>query len=132
MGFGNKKSTLSLSKKTFTNGLATSNKKLIVNFLKDSVIAKQIVLGQIVKTQYLVQPHKKISLTSLTEEILSQYNSLQVLPICHGVFEEQWVSACEEYNHKNKYQNGKRMFHVDVSHTLKNPKQKMSTINKTV
>ena len=132
VGFGDKKSTLSLSKKTFINGLATSNKKLIVHFLKDSVIAKQIALGQIIKTQYLVHPHKKISLTSLTEEILSQYNSLQVLPICHGVFEEQWVSACEEYNHKNKYQNGKRMFHVDVSHTLKNPKQKMSTINKTV
>ena len=41
MGFGDKKSTLSLSKKTFINGLATSNKKLIVHFLKDSVIAKQ-------------------------------------------------------------------------------------------
>ena len=83
VGFGDKKSTLSLSKKTFLDGLATSNKKLIVNFLKDSVIAKQIVLGQIIKTQYLVQPHKKISLTSLTEEILSQYNSLQVQPIIY-------------------------------------------------
>ena len=35
VGFGDKKSTLSLSKKTFINGLAASNKKLIVNFLKD-------------------------------------------------------------------------------------------------
>ena len=53
VAFGDKKSTLSLSKKTFINGLATSNKKLTVIFLKDSVIAKQIVLGQIIKPSIL-------------------------------------------------------------------------------
>ena len=53
VAFGDKKSTLSLSKKTFINGLATSNKKLTVIFLKDSVTATQIVLGQIIKPSIL-------------------------------------------------------------------------------
>jgi len=43
----------------------------------------------------------------LTEEILSLYNSLQLVPICCGIFEEHWVSACEQYNYKNQVQRWK-------------------------
>ena len=68
----------------------------------------------------------------LTKEILSLYNSLQLVPICCRIFEEQWVSVCEQYNHKNKYKDGKAMFYIHEAHTLHHPKNRLTTINKTI
>ena len=96
---------LTISKDVLINGLATNNKKLIINFMKDSIISKHIVLGQTTSTHYILQPHQKMPLEDLTKEILSQIKSLQDVPICYGIFEEQWVTACEQYNLKNKYSN---------------------------
>ena len=42
-------SNLTVSKTEFINGLATNNKKMTVNFLKDAIIAKFIVLGKAVQ-----------------------------------------------------------------------------------
>ena len=120
VGFSNN-STLTLSRNVIINGSVTGNKKLSTNFLKVSIIAKNIVLGQTVSSQYLLQPCKKISLVSLTEEILAKFYNLDILPICYGIFEEQWVSACERHNQKNKYRGGKCKFHVD-HHNLNHPK----------
>ena len=41
-----KQSSLMLSKNVLLNGIVTNNKKLIVNFLKDSVLVKFDVLGR--------------------------------------------------------------------------------------
>ena len=127
-----KKSSLTMSKSLFIDGKVTNNKKLLIKFLKDSIIAKHMVLGETIKTQFLLQPHRKMSIECLTEKILSLYNSLQLVPICCGIFEEQWVSVCEQYNHKNKYKDGKAMFHIDEAHSLHHPKNKMTIINKTI
>ena len=63
-------SNLTVSKTEFINGLATNNKKITVNFLKDAIIAKFIVLGKTVQIHFLLQPHKKMSLSCLTTEII--------------------------------------------------------------
>jgi len=127
-----RKSSLTMSKNEFINGMVTNNKKLLINFLKDSIVAKHIVLGETIKTHFLLQPQRKMSIESLTKEILSLHNNLQLVPICCGIFEEQWVSVCEQYNHKNKYKDGKAMFYIDEVHTLHHPKNRLTTINKTV
>lgn len=127
-----KKSSLTMSKNEFINGMVTNNKKPLINFLKDSIVAKHIVLGETIKTDFLLQPHRKMSIECLTKEILSLYNSLQLVPICCGIFEEQWVSVCEQYNHKNKYKDGKAMFYIDEAHTLHHPQNRLTTINKTI
>ena len=127
-----KKSSLTLSKNEFINGIVTNNKKLLINFLKDSIVAKHIVLREPIKTHFLPQPYRKMSTECLTKEILSLYNSLQLVPICCGCFEEQWVSVCEQYNHKNKYKDGKAMFYIDDAHTLHHPKNRLATITKTI
>ena len=127
-----KNSSFTLSKDVFINGMATNIRKLMINFLKDSVIAKQIVLGKTIKNKFLLQPHKKMTLGCLTEEILSLYNSLHIQPICHGIYEEHWVAACEQYNLKNKFNDGKNKFFIDVTHNLHHPKQITTTIYKTV
>ena len=100
-------------KKCIINGMVTNNKKLLINFLKDSIIPEHIVLGQTIKTHFPIQPHREMSMECLTDEILSlyMYNSLQLVPICCGIFEEHWVSVCEQYNYKNKYKDGKAMFY---------------------
>ena len=115
-----------MSKNEFINGMVTNNKKLLINFLKDYIVAKH-VLGETIKTHFLLQPHRKISIECLTKEALSLYNSLQLVPICCGIFEEQWVSVCEHYNHKNKYKDGKVMFYIDEAHTLYHPKNRLKT-----
>ena len=127
-----KKSSLTMSKNELINGIVTNNKKLLISFLKDSIVAKHVVLGETIKTHFLLQPHRKMSIECLTKEILSLYNSLQLVPICCGIFEEQWVSACEHYNHKNKYKDGKAMFYIDEAHTLYHPKNRLETINRTI
>jgi len=38
-----------MSKSVFTNGMVINNKKLLINFLKDSIVAKHIVLGETIK-----------------------------------------------------------------------------------
>jgi len=121
-----------MSKSVFVNGMVTNNKKLLINFLKDSIVAKHIVLGETIKSQFLLLPHTKMSMEHLTEEILSKYNSLQLAPICYGIFEEKYVSVCEQYNYKNKYEDGKTMFHIDEVYSLHDPKNRMKTITKTV
>ena len=73
-----------------------------------------------------------MSIECLTKEILSLYNSLQLVPICCGIFEEQWVSISEHYNHKNKYKDGKAMFYIEEAHTLYHPKNRLETINRTI
>ena len=103
----------------------------MINFLKDSVVAKQIVLGQPIETKFLLEPHKKMSLSCLTGKILSLHETLQMQPICHGIYEEHWVAACKLYNIENKYKEGKNRFCIDVSHALHHPKQ-ITTIHKTV
>lgn len=88
-----RKSSLTMSKNEFINGMVINNKKLLINFLKDSIVAKQIVLGETIKTHFLLQPHRKMSIESLTGEILSLYNSLQLVPICSfGVRKWQNIS----------------------------------------
>ena len=127
-----KKSSMTVSKNEFINDMVTNYKKLLINVLKDSIVAKHIILGETIKTHFLLQPHRKMSIECLTKEILSLHNSLQLVPICCGIFEEQWVSVCEQYNHKNKYKDGKAMFYVDEAHTLHHPKNRLTTINKTI
>jgi len=73
-----------------------------------------------------------MSMEHLAEEILSMYNSLQLAPICCGIFEEQYVSVCEQYNYKHKYKDEKTMFHIDEAHSLHDPRNRMKTITKTV
>lgn len=126
-----KNSSLALSKDVFIDGMASNIKKLMINFFKDSVVAKQIVLGQPIETKFLLEPHKKMTLSCLTGNILSLHETLQMQPICHGIYEEHWVAACELYNIKNKYKEGKNRFCIDVSHALQHPKQ-ITTIHKTV
>ena len=84
------------------------------------------------KTHFLFQPHRKMSIECLTKEILSLHNSLQLVPICCGIFEERWVSVFEQYNHKNKYKDGKAMFYIDEAHTLHHPKNRFTAIYKTI
>ena len=125
-----KKSSLTLSKNEFINGMVTINKKLLINFLKDSIVAKHIVLGEPIF--FFSHTEKCPQNASLKKIILSLYNSLQLVPICGGIFEEQWVSVCEQYNHKNKYKDGKAMFYIDEAHTLHHPKNRLATITKTI
>ena len=44
-----KKSSLTMSKSLFIDGKVTNNKKLLIKFLKDSIIAKHMVLGETIK-----------------------------------------------------------------------------------
>ena len=68
-----KKSSLTMSKSLFIDGKVTNNKKLLIKFLKDSIIAKHMVLGETIKTQFLLQPHRKLSIECLTEKIPGKY-----------------------------------------------------------
>ena len=72
-------------------------------FLKDSVLLKYDVIDRTVKTQYLLKPQHKMSMQSLTKEILVAFKELQDLSICLGIFEHHWVSACQHYNLNNVY-----------------------------
>ena len=62
------KSSLTRSKNVFINGMVTNNKKLLINFLKDSIVAKHIVLEKTIKTHFLLQPQRKLSIECLTKE----------------------------------------------------------------
>ena len=127
-----KKSSLILSKNILLNGVVTSNKKLIVNFLKDSVLVKYEVIGKTVKTNFILKPQHRTSMQSLTREILVAFEELQSLSVCLGIFEEHWVSACQHYNLNNKYKGNKTMFQIDNEYTLKYPKQVTAVIRETV
>ena len=65
-----KKSSLTMSKNEFINGMVTNNKNLLINFLKDSIVTKHVVLGETIKTLFLIQPHRKMTVECLTKEIL--------------------------------------------------------------
>ena len=73
-----------------------------------------------------------MSLSCLTTEILSLFNNLQTLPLCHGIYEEQLVYVCEQYNQRNTFKNGRTKFHIDETHILNHPKKKMAAIYITV
>jgi len=127
-----KNSSLMISKNVLLNGRVTNNRKLIVNFLKDSVLLKYDVIDRTVKTQYLLKPQHKMSMQSLTKEILVAFKELQDLSICLGIFEHHWVSACQHYNLNNVYKENKAMFHIDNAHTLPYPSQVTDVIHETV
>ena len=124
-----KQSSLMLSKNVLLNGIVTNNKKLIVNFLKDSVLVKFDVLGRTVKTNFLLKPQHRMSLQSLTREILAAFQELQNIPVCLGIFEDHWVSTCQHYNLKNMYKGNKTMFHIDHAHILEYPKRVNAVIH---
>lgn len=98
-----RKSSLVLSKNLLLNGVVTNNNRLIVNFLKDSVLMEYEVIGKTLKKNFLLKPQHRMSMQSLTREILVAFEELQSLSICNGIFEEHWVSACQHYNLNNKY-----------------------------
>lgn len=127
-----KQSSLMLSKNVLLNGIVTNNKKLIVNFLKDSVLVKFDVLGRTVRTNFLLKPQHRMSLQSLTREILAAFQELQNIPVCLGIFEDHWVSTCQHYNLKNRYKGNKTMFHIDHAHILEYPKRVNAVIQQTI
>ena len=116
-----KNSSLMISKNDLLSGKVKNNKKLIVNFHKDSVIAKYDVIDNTVKTQYLLKPHHKMTMQSLTKEILVAFKELQDSHICCGIFEQHWVTACKHYNLNNVFKGNKTKYHIDNSHTLRDP-----------
>lgn len=127
-----KNSSLMISKNDLLSGKVKNNKKLIVNFHKDSVIAKYDVIDNTVKTQYLLKPHHKMTMQSLTKEILVSFKELQDSHICCGIFEQHWVTACKHYNLNNVFKGNKTKYHIDNSHTLRDPSQATEVICETV
>lgn len=71
-----KNSSLVISENDLLSGKVKNNKKVIVNFHKDSVLAKYDVIDNAVKTQYLLKPHPKMTMQSLTKEILVAFKEL--------------------------------------------------------
>ena len=65
-----------ISENDLLSGKVKNNKKVIVNFHKDSVLAKYDVIDNAVKTQYLLKPHPKMTMQSLTKEILVAFKEL--------------------------------------------------------
>ena len=117
------KNSLMLSQNMPLSGEVTDNKKLVINFLKDSVIAKYEVIGKTVKRDYILKPQLSMTMDSLTRSIFLAFENLQSMSICLGIYEDHWVSACQRYNVNNEYKGKKYMFHIDHSHILPRPKQ---------
>ena len=56
-----KKSSMTVSKNEFINDMVTNYKKLLINVLKDSIVAKHVVLRETINTHFLLQPYRKMS-----------------------------------------------------------------------
>ena len=54
-----RKSSLTMSKNEFINGMVTKNRKLLINFLRDSIVAKHIVLGETIKPHFFFSHTEK-------------------------------------------------------------------------
>ena len=54
-----RKSSLTMSKNEFINGMVTNNRKLLINLLKDSIVAKHIVPGETIKPHFFLSHTEK-------------------------------------------------------------------------